>query len=220
MSWFRSKLVLLTALCAVASTPTHAQSIDELKEQLRQTRQQVEDAASIGMDPSILAMLRENLQIAEEAVREMEADAENEAKPHFDPQQLPEQLASLQHTTTIPIDMTPATWATVSFQFFVCDRDRLWLSFSPQLPPGIEAIDFEGSAFPIGRSFSHKNARPEPQLGCGAQGVDLGSIMEFEERIVQHQFTSGDEVWNTPQMVQHFLGSLSINTVSSRKIPK
>ena len=51
-----------------------AQNIAELRAQLAQTREMIRQAEAAGMDPALLQSLRQSMDIAEQSIREMEAD--------------------------------------------------------------------------------------------------------------------------------------------------
>jgi hypothetical protein len=67
-------MILLATALVCASSSAGAQTVAELRAQLQQTRAQIAQAEAAGLDESILGTLREALAMAEEAIREMEAE--------------------------------------------------------------------------------------------------------------------------------------------------
>lgn len=69
-----SRMLVAAGTALLFCTPVTAQSIGELRQQLAQTRQMISEAEANGLDESMIQSLRENLEIAEQAISEMEAD--------------------------------------------------------------------------------------------------------------------------------------------------
>ena len=70
----RLRLVAFAAGCLLMSGIAHSQSIDELRAQLAETQAMIDQAEAAGVDPSMIQSLRENMEIVEQAIREMEQD--------------------------------------------------------------------------------------------------------------------------------------------------
>jgi hypothetical protein len=68
------RLIFVFGSVLLCCSSAEAQSIQDLRQQVAQTRQMIDEAESSGVDASMIDSLRENLEIAEEAIREMESD--------------------------------------------------------------------------------------------------------------------------------------------------
>ena len=71
ITWMIAFAALLTA---AAPTLASAQTVQELRAQLSQLNQQIADADAAGVDPSLIATLREMADQAEQTIRDMEAE--------------------------------------------------------------------------------------------------------------------------------------------------
>ncbi|MGN7160514.1 hypothetical protein [Sphingomonas sp. SAFR-052] len=71
----RNRLIIACAAALLFSGSANAQSIAELKAQAQETRALLAQGEASGMDATILQTLHEGLEIAEQAIREMEEDA-------------------------------------------------------------------------------------------------------------------------------------------------
>lgn len=88
-------LALAGALCVAASS-LHAQSVEDLRAQYRQSEAMLNEAEAAGMDPSITASLRESLDGLRQVIDEMERDQASSSSYSEEPQAAEPEPAPVQ----------------------------------------------------------------------------------------------------------------------------
>jgi hypothetical protein len=236
MRSIRCGTLIVAALAEVAN----AQTVQELRAQLDQTRQMVAEAEASGMDDAALSTLRDSLQVAEEAVREMEAEEASArsagvSSSTYEPSVQKAATVESAGTTQVGNEPMPSevaegledalnlrlvpekenAFVQINHRMFVCDgRIKMSYSLRPVPSRGINEVRFRGIVRGNGASYPFDTvARMSPghRLGCDEQTVDLAPLEAHEKNLIQHQFTSGQNVWSREKMVSSMLSTFIVD---------